>query len=327
MIEIPFSGEAFNIFFSVLDFHVDLHIHWYGIFIMLAVVALVGWTWHACRREPRISDERILTVALVGIPAGIIFARLVHVIDRWEIYSQNLPSIFGGSGLTIWGAIIGATIGLLIYFKVSKFEAGPRLLDMIAPGILLGQVIGRFGCTINGCCYGEPTTLPWAIIYTHPQSYGPIGIPVHPTQLYEVVYNLIAFGILLSLRNKIKPDGSLFLIYLCLYSVWRIGIGFLRPGTDFLFGLHQAQIISITVLLIAVPIMVYRMLKVRKESIPFLDGLAQEDGSPTAGAAAHLVETGDVLQAGQEHHNEGENDVGNLVKGQPADEGKTEKSQ
>jgi phosphatidylglycerol:prolipoprotein diacylglycerol transferase len=82
--------------------------------------------------------------------------------------------------------------------------------------------------------------------------------------VYEIIFNLIVFGILLILRKKLRPDGSLFLVYLIFYSVWRIGSDFLREGTDFLFGLHQAQVISIIVLLIAVPLLVIRTRWVKK---------------------------------------------------------------
>jgi phosphatidylglycerol:prolipoprotein diacylglycerol transferase len=96
--------------------------------------------------------------------------------------------------------------------------------------------------------------------------------------VYEIIFNLIAFGILLMLRKKLKPDGSLFLVYLSLYAVWRIGGDFLREGTDFLFGLHQAQVISIIVLLVAVPLLVLRTRWVKEE-----DGVAlKENESPGA---------------------------------------------
>jgi phosphatidylglycerol:prolipoprotein diacylglycerol transferase len=78
-------------------------------------------------------------------------------------------------------------------------------------------------------------------------------VATHPVVTYEIIFNLIAFGILLLLRKRLKPDGSLFMVYLSLYSVWRLGGDFLRTGTSFLFGLHQAQVISIIVLLVAIP--------------------------------------------------------------------------
>jgi phosphatidylglycerol:prolipoprotein diacylglycerol transferase len=122
------------------------------------------------------------------------------------------------------------------------------------------------GCTLNGCCYGVETSLPWGIVYTHHESYAPLGIAVHPTQIYEIAYNLIVFAVLLKLRGRFKPDGSLFLIYLSLYSLWRVGIDFLREGTPLLFGLHQAQVIGIIVLAITIPILAYRTRWVTAES-------------------------------------------------------------
>ena len=89
---------------------------------------------------------------------------------------------------------------------------------------------------------------------------------MHPTQIYEIVYNLIVFVVLLRLRGRFRPDGSLFLIYLTLYSLWRFGIDFIREGTDFLFGLHEAQVISIIVLIITITLMALRTRWVRGEN-------------------------------------------------------------
>ena len=234
-----------------------IEVRWYGIFIALAIAILVLWTLWQIKRGANISYDTAFTTALVGIPSGIILSRLLHVVDRWDYYSQNLGQIIGASGLTAYGAVLGAALGVWIYCKVSKLQFG-YFTDVIAPGIILAQAIGRVGCTINGCCYGTETSLPWGIIYTQPDSLAPLGIAVHPTTVYEIIYNLIVFGVLLKLRGRFKPDGSLFLIYLGLYSLWRLVSDFLRTGTPFLFGLHQAQIIGIIVLAIAVSLLAYR---------------------------------------------------------------------
>jgi phosphatidylglycerol:prolipoprotein diacylglycerol transferase len=162
--------------------------------------------------------------------------------------------------------VLGAALGIWIYSLFSKRFSFGYMADMLAPGIILAQAIGRVGCTLNGCCYGTVCDLPWSVIYDHPESLGMIGVAVHPTQIYEIIYNIIIFDILLLLRNRFKPDGSLFLIYLSFYAVWRLGIDFIRDGTDFLFGLHQAQIISIIVLIITISLMIWRTrLKSREE--------------------------------------------------------------
>ena len=243
-----------------------LNIRWYGIFIALAIIWIILWAGWQVRKGAKISYDTLFTAALVGIPSGIVLARLLHVIDLWDYYSQNPGQIIGGGGLTAYGAILGAALGIWIYSRFSKLNFG-YFADLVAPAVIVAQaVIGRIGCTINGCCYGVETSLPWGIVYTHPDSFGSLGVAVHPTQVYELIFGLIVFGILLKLRGRFRPDGSLFLIYLGLYSVWRIGIDFLRVGTPFLFGLHQAQVIAIIVLAIAVPLLALRTRWIKTEA-------------------------------------------------------------
>jgi phosphatidylglycerol:prolipoprotein diacylglycerol transferase len=234
--------------------------------VALAVITLVIWALFSVKKYTRITHDMVINAALVGIPSGVIFSRLLHVVDMWDYYSRNPGQIIGGEGLSIWGAVLGATLGIWLFSLLSKKFSFGYLADALAPGIILAQAIGRVGCTLNGCCYGKTTTLPWAIVYTNPNSLGPIGIPVHPTQIYEIIYNLIVFSILFKLRGRFKPKGSLFLIYLSLYSVWRLGIDFIRDGTPFLFGLHQAQVVSIIVLVITVPLLAVRTRWVKKEA-------------------------------------------------------------
>ncbi len=232
--------------------------------VALAIVVIVLWMVRAMKRGANLSYDTIVTVALIGIPSGVIISRLLHVVDKWGYYSQHLGQIVGGAGLTIYGAVLGAALGIWIYSKFSNFKFG-YFADLVAPAVILAQVVGRIGCTINGCCYGIETSLPWGVIYTHPDSPGFGAGVVHPTQVYEIIYNLIVFGVLLKLRGRLKPDGSLFLIYLSLYSLWRLGIGFLREGTPFLLGLHQAQVIGIIILVIAIPLLAMRTRWVKGE--------------------------------------------------------------
>ena len=258
-----------------------LNIRWYGIFIALAIIWIILWLVWQVRKGAKISYDTLFAAALVGIPSGIVLARLLHVIDNIVVaklhpelalagrvidYTQYPGQIIGGGGLTAYGAILGAALGIWIYSKFSKLQFG-YFADLVAPAVIVAQaVIGRVGCTINGCCYGVKTSLPWGIVYTHPDSLGPLGVAVHPTQVYELIFGLIVFGILLKLRGRFKPDGSLFLIYLGLYSLWRIGIDFLREGTPFLFSLHQAQVIGIIVLAITIPLLVLRTRWIKKET-------------------------------------------------------------
>ena len=252
MIEIDINPVAF------------LNVRWYGIFVALGILVLILWTLWQVRKGAKITYDTVFTAALVGIPSAVVLSRLLHVIDRWDYYGQHPGQIIGGSGLTIYGAVLGAALGVWIYSKFSHFRFG-YFADTAAPGIILAQAIGRVGCTINGCCYGDVCSLPWAIVYTHPASLGPIGIAVHPTQVYEIIYLLIIFGVVLYLRGKLRPDGSIFLVYLSLYSVWRLVIDLWREGTPFILDLHQAQVIAAIVLLITLPWLIMRTRWVKAE--------------------------------------------------------------
>jgi len=243
----------------------SIGVRWYGIMVALAVLVVGLWMLREVRRGANLSYDTILTAALVGIPSGVIISRLLHIVDRFDFYSQNPGLLMGFEGLTIYGAVLGAALGIWIYSRFSHFRFG-YFADLVVPGLILAQAVGRVGCTLNGCCYGTETSLPWGVVYTHPESYAPLGVALHPTQLYEIIFCLVVFALLLKLRGHFKPDGSLFLIYLSLYSLWRLGIDFLREGTPFLFGLHQAQVIAIIVLAIAIPLLVLRTRWVEKEA-------------------------------------------------------------
>ena len=241
-----------------------LNVRWYGIMIALGILVLILWTLWQVKKGANFSYETALSASIVGIPSGVIFSRLLHVVDWWDYYVQNPGQIIGASGLTAYGAILGAALGVWVYSRFSKLNFG-YFADVVAPGIILAQAIGRVGCTINGCCYGVACSLPWGITYTNPGSLAPLGVTTHPTTVYEIIALLIIFGILVKLKGHFKPDGSLFLIYLGLYSLWRISSDFLREGTPFLFGLHQAQVISIIVLAVAVSLLAYRTRRAPRE--------------------------------------------------------------
>jgi phosphatidylglycerol:prolipoprotein diacylglycerol transferase len=247
--------------------------------IVLGVALVVGWAiWQA--GKGKFASDDVLTAAIVGIPSGIIFSKIFNVIDYIVVakthpdlvlsgsvidYTQHWKLIFSGAGLSIDGAVLGAALGVFIYSRFNKKLHYGVLVDTIAPAIILAQAIGRVGCTINGCSPGTPTNLPWAFVYTNVNSMGPIGVPTQPTVVYEIIYDLIAFGVLMLLWDKLKPAGSLFAIYLSLYAVWRLGSDFIRIGNPFLFGLHEVQVIAIIILLITIPFIILKTRQVRKD--------------------------------------------------------------
>jgi phosphatidylglycerol:prolipoprotein diacylglycerol transferase len=259
----------------------SIDVGWYGIMVTLAVITIVTWALLSARKDPRLNYDMIINAALVGIPSGAIFARLFHVIDQSVVawthpdlvqsgavinYFQHPLKIFGGAGLSIWGAVLGAALGIWIYSRFTK-RSFAYMADMLAPGIILAQAVGRVGCTILGDDTGKFTSLPWGVVYTSPNSptNQVVGLqPTHPVVTYEIIFNLIVFGVLFLMRKKLKPDGSLFLVYLSSYAAWRLGGDFLRTGEPFLFGLHEAQVISIIVLLVALPLLIIRTRWVKK---------------------------------------------------------------
>ena len=249
------------IVFSVGPFDV----RWYGIMVVLAVVAVIALAILEARRVG-LSEDHVYNVALWGIIGGILVSRLLHVIDKWDYYMVNPRQIIGFEGLTVYGAVLGALVAVLIYCRVKKISFW-QMGDIIAPGAIVGQAIGRVGCLLNGCCYGLPTSLPWGVVYTNPASFCPLGESFQPTQVYHILWDLIGFGILWSVRRRLEPKGSLFLLYLAIYAAGDLSIRFVRVGEPFrsglFFNLQQAQLIGILVLLVTVPWLIIRMWRYR----------------------------------------------------------------
>ena len=248
-------------------------VRWYGIMVALAVIALLAMTLREAKRLG-ISQDIIYNLFLWGIIGGFIVSRLIHVIDyvviNWGYYKfhpGDIPGyIVGFAGLSLYGAIIGALLGAWIYMRVKRvpFNSLAGVGDAISVGTPLAQAIGRIGCALNGCCHGNFSPFnffPGSVIYaprdTIPPEY--CGVPLYPTQIYFLLWNLIVFAILWRLRGRLKPQGSLFFLYLCLYAAGDFGLRFLRVNEPFFIGLQQGQLISLAILVIAVPWLIIRM--------------------------------------------------------------------
>ncbi|MCL2140998.1 MAG: prolipoprotein diacylglyceryl transferase [Dehalococcoidia bacterium] len=225
----------------------NVEVRWYGAMMALGVTALMFWTYMQIKRGAKISYDDLLSGAIIGIICGIVFSRLLHVFDGVENirrYFSNPTSIIGGDGLTIYGAILGASLGVWVFSRMRKLSFA-YAADVVTPGIIMAQAIGRVGCLFNGCCFGDGIEgNPFNIMYTNPQSYAPIGVVFQPTQVYEILFLLALLTIIMVFRSRFKPNGVQFMFYLGMYSIWRIGIGFLRVGPP---GLAQAQFIGIIV--------------------------------------------------------------------------------
>ena len=232
---------------------------WHGLFIAIAMVVAVWLTAYLVTRAG-LSADRLYSLALWGVPGGIIGARLVHVIDYWDFYSANPGTIlaFWAGGLALWGGILGGTLVVIIFTRVSGFALAPYA-DRAALGLILAQAIGRIGDVINGEHISTTTGLPWGFVYTHPNSPSYGLLPQHPAVGYELLMDLLIFGILWKLLGRIRPDGSLFLLYFILYSVGRFFLSFLRLDSNtVLLSLNQPQWISLLVLAVTIPLFVFR---------------------------------------------------------------------
>jgi len=242
------------IIFSIGHFQIG----WYGVFMAIGIGVAF---WLTAREATRrgILPEIIFDGAPFVVIAGIVGARLFHVIDNWQTYAANPAAIFGTAGLAIYGALIGGGIAVVIYARLRRLNLG-RLLDTAAPAIPLAQAIARIGCFINGDNYGVPTNppLPWSVTWTNPRAMVPDHtVAYQPAQLYELVWDLIVFALIWKLRDRVRGDGALFLIYATLYSFGRFFISFIREDNIYFANLRQAQIIALAVMATAIPLIVW----------------------------------------------------------------------
>lgn len=234
-----------------------LEIRWYGVAVAAAVAAAVIVAIHEARRKG-ISSADVYSISIWAILGGVVGARLFHVLDNIDTYAANPSAIPGFDGLAIWGAVLGGGTAAVVTAKLRRVPIA-RLADALVPALLIGQIIGRVGCIINGDAYGAPTGMPWGFIYTHPDASIPsglMGIATHPYPVYEMLWNSVLLLGLLRLRKHLRFDGSLFLIYLGLYSLGRLGLGFVRQENEILLGLQQAQVLASVGFATALAIMV-----------------------------------------------------------------------
>jgi phosphatidylglycerol:prolipoprotein diacylglycerol transferase len=238
-------------------------IKWYGVLIGMGV--LIG-LWMAVREGKRlgIREEIFMDLILYAVPIGIICARIYYVLFNLDFYTKypiEIPKIWHG-GLAIHGGLIGGTITGIIYAR-KKGLSFWKLADIVAPSILLGQMLGRWGNFMNQEAYGgvvsrsflESLHLPnWIINQMYIN-----GAYHHPTFLYESMWSLLGIILLLSLRKVNVRRGELFLTYLIWYSIGRYFIEGLRTDSLMLTSnIRMAQFISIAIILASIIILIYR---------------------------------------------------------------------
>lgn len=243
-----------------------LTIYWYG--VIIAVGLFLGL--YLAQREAKrfnIEGDTITDLIIIAAPISIVFARIYYVIFEWEQYKDasfvDMIAVWEG-GIAIHGALIGAVLTAIVYTRIKKISFW-QIADILAPSIILGQAIGRWGNFMNQEAHGGPMS---QAAYENFHQYLPSfimdqmcieGTMYYPTFLYESFWNILVFVFLLWLRRKNPIRGEVFLSYVATYSIGRLFIEGLRTDSLYLFGqLRTAQILSIVLIVGSVLFMLYR---------------------------------------------------------------------
>jgi phosphatidylglycerol:prolipoprotein diacylglycerol transferase len=261
----------------------SLQIRYYGLMYVIAILVGIYLTRRECARKglPLTLDD-ILDFVLITVPVAIIGARLYYVAFQWSNFYVpgdlgktllNIIAIWEG-GLAIHGGILAGLLMLWVYSRWKRVSLW-QFADAVAPSMILGQALGRFGNFMNGDAYGVPLVPEWppwldwvGVVYKEGtpgfQQFG--HIPTHPTMLYEMFGDLIIFGVLMWLRKKDFQDGFLASLYMVLYSFLRFWMEFLRADALWLIPdvLRAAQVISVILFLVFGAFILVKKLYVRK---------------------------------------------------------------
>lgn len=220
----------------------SLDVMWYGILIATGIVlAMIVIYLRAPKHN--IDPGKTLDFVLYSLPIGIVGARAYYVFFNWEYYAGDFMKIINirQGGLAIHGGLIAGLLTaslLCLLWKIRPLN----LLDLAVPSIALAQSVGRWGNYFNSEAHGGPTDLPWGILVN--------GEMVHPTFLYESVWCLILFFVLLLVDRRRKFEGQIFLLYGILYSMERFFVEALRTDSLMLGPFRQAQVLSLSVILV-----------------------------------------------------------------------------
>ena len=230
-------------------------LHTYGVLVASGFILGLALAIREAKKF-NIAKEKILDIGFYILISAIVGSRLAFILTEYEYYLENPLDIFKiwQGGLVFYGGLLLAIPVVIIYIKKHNLPMW-TIGDIFAPSIAIGHAIGRLGCLSAGCCYGRPTDLPWAVTFTDPATLArPLGVPLHPTQLYEALAEFGIFVLLMFWRRHKSFDGQLFWLYILLYATARFIIEFFRaPETRNLIfnGLSLAQGISIALFMTA----------------------------------------------------------------------------
>lgn len=248
----------------------------YGLMLGIAFIVasyILSKEFQRKNLDPNLATE----VTLLAIIFGIAGSKLLHLIENWEAFVNDpIGMAFSPGGLTFYGGLILAIIAIWIYLKRKKIPF-LYVADAAAPSLAIAYGIGRIGCHLAGDGdYGNPTTLPWGTNYengtvppsvmfrdsdiaaTFPNGIVPDNTPLHPTPIYEFLVGVLIFYFLWKLRNKEWKDGQLFMIYLMASGFSRLMVEFIRLNPRLLFGLSEAQLISVGLIIIGAVVFIIK---------------------------------------------------------------------
>jgi phosphatidylglycerol:prolipoprotein diacylglycerol transferase len=238
-------------------------VYTYG--VLLAAAYLLGLKLAMVRAQARGLDAaRVLDLGIYIIISALIGAKLLLLVTDYRTFASDPRELLtlARSGGVFYGGLILAVIVALWYIRRVGLPLWTTC-DVFAPGIALGHVVGRFGCFFAGCCFGKPTTKPWGITFTDPfaaTNVGtPLGVPLHPTQLYEAGAELLILILLLATeRTGRRFAGRTFWLYMLLYAISRFIIEFFRGDERGNVGIFStSQFISIVLVPLAIGMLVY----------------------------------------------------------------------
>lgn len=245
------SRVAFSLF--------GIDVMWYGVLIGLGIVAAFVYALIAVRKT-KLAQDDLLNMAIIALPCAIIGARAYYVIFNWDAYSGDIGEVFAirNGGLAIYGGIIAAAIVIVVYCRIKKIKIGIPF-DLLAVGLPMAQAIGRWGNFVNGEAYGGPTNLPWGM------SIGSYVNMVHPTFLYESLWNVLGVAIILIFKRFKKFDGEQFCVYMIWYGIGRFWIEGLRADSLYLGVFRISQIVASLSVALGIAIIMYN--RTRKKEL------------------------------------------------------------
>ncbi len=220
-------------------FHIgNLSLSTYGALAALGLILGLVIDVRLAKRDG-IDEERAWNLGLVAIFAAIAGAKLLLIINDFGYYREHPGVLFSTTLLQaggVWyGGVLGGLLAAGIYMRIHRMPA-LRVCDAFMPGVALGHAIGRLGCFAAGCCYGRETTVPWGVTFTNPLAKElvgtPLGVKLHPTQLYEFAAEMVIFPFLLWLWKRKTFDGQVFGTYLFLYGIVRYFSEFYRDDPE-----------------------------------------------------------------------------------------------